>query len=76
VVNYVRDQLELGLIQVLKIKGELNNADLHTKKLRDKLFATKAEKILGSPARLDTDTEDGRVLTPSLQLPIVPTRGY
>ncbi len=31
VVNYVREQLELGLIQVLKIKGELmNNADLHT----------------------------------------------
>ena len=28
VVNYVREQLELGLIQVLKIKGELNNADL------------------------------------------------
>jgi hypothetical protein len=34
VVNYVREQLELGLIQVLKIKGELNNADLHTKRLR------------------------------------------
>ncbi len=27
---YVRKQLELGLIEVLKIKGELNNADLHT----------------------------------------------
>jgi hypothetical protein len=36
VVNYVREQLELGLIQVIKIKGELNNADLHTKKLRGK----------------------------------------
>ena len=35
VVNYVREQLELGLIQVFEIKGELNNADLHTKKLRD-----------------------------------------
>jgi hypothetical protein len=51
VVNYVREQLELGLIQVLKIKGEVNNADLHTKKLRDKSFATKADNILGSPAR-------------------------
>jgi hypothetical protein len=31
VVNYVREQLELGLIiQVLKTKGELNNADLST----------------------------------------------
>jgi hypothetical protein len=53
------------LIQVIKIKGELNNADLHTKKLRDKLFAKKADNILGSPTRLDTsdseaeaDTED------------------
>ena len=54
VVNYVRDQLELGLIQVIKIKGELNNADLHTKKLRDKSFATKSDNILGSPAWLDT----------------------
>jgi hypothetical protein len=65
VVNYVREQLELGLIQVLKIKGELNNADLHAKKLRDKSFATKADNILGSPAKLNTseleaevDTED------------------
>jgi hypothetical protein len=67
VVNYVRQQqLELGLIQVLKIKCELNNADLYKKKLRDKSFARKADNIiLGSPARLDTsdseaeaDTED------------------
>ncbi len=46
VVNYGREQLELGLIQVLKITGELNNADLHTKKLRDKSFAVKADNIL------------------------------
>ncbi len=53
------------LIQVIKIKGELNNSDLQTKKLRDKSFSTKADNILGSPARLDTsdseaeaDTED------------------
>ena len=57
VVNYVREQLELGLIQVLKIKGEVNNADLHTKKLRDKSFATKADNILGSPARNIAKTE-------------------
>jgi hypothetical protein len=57
--------VKLGLIQVLKIKGEMNNADLHTKELRDKSFATKADNILGPPARLDTidleaevDTED------------------
>ena len=57
VVNYVREQLELGLIQVLKIKGELNNADLHTKKLRDKSFATKADNILGSPTAHGGDSE-------------------
>ena len=65
VVNYVREQLELGLIQVFKIKGELNNADLHnTKKLRDKSFATKADNILGSPTTaLDTsDSEAGTEL--------------
>eukprot|EP01036_Dinobryon_divergens_P034090 gene34090-biopygen26985 len=50
VMNYVREQLEeLGLSQGLKIKGELNNADLHTKNLRDKSFTTKADNILGSP---------------------------
>ena len=58
VVNYVREQLELGLIQVLKIKGEVNNADLHTKKLRDKSFATKADNILGLPATLDTSDSE------------------
>jgi hypothetical protein len=63
VVNFVREQLELGLIQVLKIKGELNNADLHTKKLRDKSFATKADNILGSPARLDTSDSEAEAGT-------------
>ena len=33
VVRYMREQLELRLLQVvLKIKGELNNADLHAHK--------------------------------------------
>ena len=63
VVNYVREQL--GLIQVLKIKGELNNADLHTKKLRDKSFAVKADNILGSHAALYTsDSEVGTGAAP------------
>ena len=60
VVNCVREQLELGLIQVLKIKGELNNADRHTKKLKDKLFAVKADNIHDSRAALNTsDSEAG-----------------
>ena len=63
VVNYVREQLELGLIQVFKIKGELNNADLHTKMLRDKSFAVKADNILGSHAALEkSDSEAGTEL--------------
>ena len=57
VVNYVREQLELGLIQMLKIKGELKNADLHTKKLRDKSFAIKADNILGSHTAPVSDSE-------------------
>jgi hypothetical protein len=54
VVNYVREQLE----------GELNNADLHTKKLRDKSFAFKADNILGSHAALyyTSDSEAGTEL--------------
>ena len=60
-MNYVCKQLELGIIQVLKIKGELmSNADLHTKKLRDKSFAVKVDNILGSHAALNTsDSEAG-----------------
>ena len=45
VVNYVREQLELG---VFKIKSELNNADLHTKKLRDKSFAVKVDLYISN----------------------------
>ena len=63
VINYMREQLELGLIHVLKIKGELNNADLNTKKLRDKSFATKADNILGSPARFDTSDSEAEADT-------------
>ena len=57
VVNYVRAQLKLGLSQVSKIKGELNNTDLHTKKLRDKSFASKVDNIVGYPAAPSSDSE-------------------
>jgi len=50
VVNFVREQLELGLISILKINGKLNNADLLTKKLWDASYAVKANKILGTPS--------------------------
>jgi hypothetical protein len=59
-LHHGRELCSLGLIQVLKIKGELNNADLHTKKVRDKSFAVKADNILGSHAALYTsDSEAG-----------------
>ena len=38
--------------------GELNNADLHTKKLRDKSFDVKADNILGSNAALNTSESE------------------
>jgi hypothetical protein len=47
VINYVRQQVELGLIQIQKVKGEFNNSDIMTKKVRDKSFATKARHIMG-----------------------------
>ena len=47
----------------LQIKGELNNTGLHTKKLRGKSFAMKADIILGSPARLDTSDSEAEADT-------------
>ena len=39
------------------MSGELNNADLHTNKLKGKSFATKADIILGSPAAPSSASE-------------------
>jgi hypothetical protein len=51
-------------IMVVNYVRELNNADLRTKKLRDKSFAVKADNILvGSHAALYTsDSEAGTEL--------------
>jgi hypothetical protein len=46
-INYIKEQVTLGLIKILKIDGQLNRADLHTKILRDSSFMTKAHGILG-----------------------------
>ena len=48
VINYVREQINLGLIKIHKIKGDKNNADLLTKKLRDGSFLPKKNALLGS----------------------------
>ena len=49
VINYVREQVNLGIIQINKINGEENIADIHTKPLRDGKFEKFAPKILGTP---------------------------
>ena len=41
VINYLREQTNLGLIKIDKIAGTKNNADLLTKKLRDGTFLPK-----------------------------------
>jgi hypothetical protein len=50
VINYVREQVNLGLIQINNINGEENIADIHTKPLRDGKFEKFAPKILGTPS--------------------------
>ena len=49
VINYVREQTNLGLIKIDKIAGTKNNADLLTKKLRDGTFLPKRNALLGLP---------------------------
>jgi len=47
IINYVREQVNLGIIDIQKILGTDNNSDIHTKKVRTKDFGTKARRILG-----------------------------
>ena len=54
VINYVREQINLGLIKIDKIAGTKNNADLLTKKLRDGTFLPKRNALLGLPAEPKT----------------------
>jgi len=55
VINYVREQINLGLIKIDKIAGTKNNADLLTKKLRDGTFLPKRNALLGLPAQSKMD---------------------
>eukprot|EP01036_Dinobryon_divergens_P035206 gene35206-biopygen27828 len=41
VINYIREQVDLGLIDIQKIAGEDNLADLHTKPLRFAILLTR-----------------------------------
>ena len=56
VINYVREQVDLGLIEILKINGEDNIADALTKPLRDGKFERHVPYILGEKRKRDGDT--------------------
>ena len=55
VINYVREQTNLGLIKIKKIVGTKNHPDLLTKKLRDGIFLPKRNELLGLPTELKMD---------------------
>ena len=68
-INYVREQVELGLIDVLKVTGTENDSDAFTKKKRSRNFADLVNKILGwypgewkgdAPSSSKTDDGDAR----------------
>jgi hypothetical protein len=61
VINYIREQVDMGLVEIQKIAGEDNMADLHTKPLRDGTFERHAPKILGEkrPAPSTKNNTDG-----------------
>jgi hypothetical protein len=46
-INYVREQVELGIVSIEKINGKINRADIHTKPLRNGDFGIHANSILG-----------------------------
>jgi len=47
IINYVREQVQKGLITMSKISGMDNNADIHTKQVRSTAFKRKVQHILG-----------------------------
>jgi hypothetical protein len=47
-INYVREQVESGIVLIKKINGKLNRADIHTKQLRNGDFEMHAASVLGS----------------------------
>lgn len=47
IINFVREQVSMGVIEIRKILGTKNMADIHTKRVRSGDFATKAMQMLG-----------------------------
>jgi hypothetical protein len=53
-INYVREQVDLGIIKILKIPGTQNMTDVLTKpNFNEKDFETKTDSILGKRPRND-----------------------
>ncbi len=44
IINYIREQVDMGLVEIQKIAGKDNMADLHTKPLRNGAFERHAPK--------------------------------
>ena len=53
IVNWIREHVEAGLIELRQIPDEANVADVLTKIITGKSFKTKAGRLLGSELILD-----------------------
>ena len=53
IVNWIREHVEAGLIEMRQIPDEVNVADVLTKIITGKSFKTKARRLLGSELILD-----------------------
>ena len=53
VINWIREQVEAGLIELRQIPDEANDADVLTKIVTGRPFRTKASRLLGSEVVLD-----------------------
>ena len=52
-VNWIRENVEAGLIELRQIPDEANDADVLTKIVTERPFRTKARRLLGSDSVLD-----------------------
>ena len=52
-VNWIRENVEAGLIELRQIPDEENDADVLTKIVTGRPFRTKARRLLGSDSVLD-----------------------
>ena len=85
VINYVKEQIDLGQIEARKIYGKLNTADMHTKPLRTSSFLHMAHRILGHPVTdlpispslpsLPSPTETVAVLHTAMEMAAQPQQG-